>query len=134
MLSGDWDDLNEHRKISRRLVRVAISSYGGNSLDAEVAECGQDWVGGFGGIRWWDARQNDEDESRRSSRGDVQRVSNCMTVVPKSWGDFKGGSQYGLAFEDDKGVVRFVQHPSCGDINSSAEPPVESIDLEIRRR
>jgi hypothetical protein len=61
-------------------------------------------------------------------------LTNCATVVPKSWGEFKGGSQYGLAFEDDRGVVRFVQHPSCGSINSPAEPPVEPIDLEIKRR
>ena len=61
-------------------------------------------------------------------------VSRCETVVPKNWGDFRGGSQYGLAFEDSKGVVRFVQHPSCGSINSPAEPPLEPIDLEIQRR
>ena len=61
-------------------------------------------------------------------------VGQCTTVVPKTWGEFKGGSQYGLAFEDDKGVVRFVQHPSCGGLNSPAEAPVEPMDLEIRRR
>lgn len=61
-------------------------------------------------------------------------VGNCVTVVPATWGEFKGGSEYGLAFEDDKGVVRFVQHPSCGSLNSPAEPPVEPIDLEIRRK
>jgi hypothetical protein len=61
-------------------------------------------------------------------------ITNCVTVVPKTWGDFKGGSEYGLAFEDDKGVVRFIQHPSCGGVNSPAEPPTEPIDLEIQRR
>lgn len=61
-------------------------------------------------------------------------VSNCVTAVPKSWGDFKGGSEYGLAFEDDKGVVRFVLHPSCGSINSPAAPPVAPIDLEVQRK
>ena len=61
-------------------------------------------------------------------------VTNCMTVVPKSWGAFKGGSEYGLAFEDEKGVVRFVLHPSCGSVNSPAEPPLAPIDLEVQRR
>lgn len=59
---------------------------------------------------------------------------NCVTVVPKSWGDFKGGSDYGLAFQDKDGNVRFVLHPSCGSVNSPIEPPVATIDLEIERR
>jgi hypothetical protein len=61
-------------------------------------------------------------------------ITNCITVVPKTWGDFKGGSDFGLAFEDEKGVVRFVLHPSCGSVNSPAEPPPMAIDLEIQRR
>ena len=61
-------------------------------------------------------------------------VTNCVTVVPKSWGQFKGGSEYGLAFQDDNGVVRFVLHPTCGSVNSPAEPPTEPIDLEVQRR
>ena len=61
-------------------------------------------------------------------------VTNCVTSVPKSWGDFKGGSTYGLAFQDSNGVVRFILHPSCGSINSPAEPPVSPIDLKIDRQ
>jgi hypothetical protein len=61
-------------------------------------------------------------------------VTNCITMVPKSWGDFKGASSYGLAFVDDKGVVRFVLHPSCGSVNSPAMPPPAPIDLEVQRR
>ncbi|SRR5579875_1219204 len=61
-------------------------------------------------------------------------VINCITVVPKSWGDFKGGSAYGLAFQDKDGNVRFVLHPSCGSMNSPAEPPAAPIDLEVERR
>jgi len=60
-------------------------------------------------------------------------VTNCVTAVPKSWGDFKGGSTYGLAFQDSAGVVRFILHPSCGSVNSPAEPPVSPIDLKIER-
>lgn len=61
-------------------------------------------------------------------------ITNCVMVVPKSWGDFKGGSEYGLAFQDEHGIVRFVLHPSCGIVNSPAEPPPPPIDLEIQRR
>jgi len=61
-------------------------------------------------------------------------VTNCITVVPKSWGDFKGGSAYGLAFQDKDGNVRFVFRPSCGSMNSPMEPPPAPIDLEIERR
>lgn len=61
-------------------------------------------------------------------------ITNCIMAVPKAWGEFKGGSDYGLAFEDSQGVVRFVLHPSCGSVNSPAEPPPSAIDLEIQRR
>jgi hypothetical protein len=61
-------------------------------------------------------------------------TTNCITVVPKSWGDFKGGSDYGLAFQDKDGNVRFVLHPSCGSVNSPMEPAPATIDLEIERR
>jgi hypothetical protein len=61
-------------------------------------------------------------------------ITNCVTVVPKSWGAFKGGSDYGLAFQDDQGVIRFVLHPTCGSVNSPAEPPPAPIDLEVQRR
>jgi hypothetical protein len=61
-------------------------------------------------------------------------IVNCVTVVPKSWGEFKGGSAYGLAFQDKDGNVRFVLRPTCGSVNSPAEPPVAPIDLEVERR
>ena len=61
-------------------------------------------------------------------------ITNCVTVVPKSWGEYKGGSDYGLAFEDNEGNLRFVLHPTCGSPNSPAEPPPAPIDLEVQRR
>jgi hypothetical protein len=69
-----------------------------------------------------------------SAQEQFSGVTNCITSVPKSWGDFKGGSAYGLAFQDSNGVVRFVLHPSCGSVNSPADPPTPPIDLEIKRR
>lgn len=61
-------------------------------------------------------------------------LANCITAVPKSWGDYRGGSEYGLVFEDDKGVLRFVQHPACGSVDSRGVPPAAPLDLEIQRR
>lgn len=61
-------------------------------------------------------------------------ITNCITVVPKSWGSFRGGSEYGLAYEDQYGNVRFILHPTCGSLNSPAEPPAAQIDLEVQRR
>ena len=61
-------------------------------------------------------------------------VNSCITVVPKSWGAYKGGSEYGLAFEDETGVIRFVLHPSCGSGSSPGMSETSAIDLEIQRR
>ncbi|MGH9747594.1 MAG: hypothetical protein ACRD59_15980 [Candidatus Acidiferrales bacterium] len=50
----------------------------------------------------------------------------CVATVPKSWGQFKGGSaQSGLAFEDNTGTLRFLTNIPCG-----ATPLVA---LEVRR-
>lgn len=73
-------------------------------------------------------------ETKVQAQEHFSGVTNCIAVVPRTWGDFKGGSDYGLAFEDDKGVVRFVQHPNCGSLNSPGEPPPMPIDLEIQRK
>ena len=61
-------------------------------------------------------------------------LTSCVTVVPKSWGEFKGGSEYGLAFEDENGVLRFVLHPSCGSTDSRSAPSTSLMDLEVQRR
>ena len=61
-------------------------------------------------------------------------ASICTTMVPKSWGEFKGGSDYGLAFEDQNGTVRFVLHPACGSFNSPGEQSPPPVDLEVQRR
>jgi hypothetical protein len=58
----------------------------------------------------------------------------CVSSVPTSWGDFMGASSYGLAFQDDQGTVRFVQHPVCGNAVSANSAPVPSLGLEVVRR
>ena len=50
----------------------------------------------------------------------------CVSQVPSSWGEFKGGSeQAGFAFQDSAGTLRFVTNVPCG-----ATP---QIALEIHR-
>lgn len=38
----------------------------------------------------------------------------CQVTVPAEWGEFIGSSQYGLAFRDDQGTLRFVTQMPCG--------------------
>ena len=60
-------------------------------------------------------------------------VTPCVAQVPQSWGEYKGGSDYGLAFQDDEGVLRFVPHPPCGG-SLNREKPIPAIaELEIQR-
>jgi hypothetical protein len=58
-------------------------------------------------------------------------VGTCNAAIPKSWGDFKGGSDYGLAFEDQNGTLRFVLHPACGNLSDQSPP---AIDLVLQRK
>jgi hypothetical protein len=50
----------------------------------------------------------------------------CLSSVPSSWGEFKGGSeQSGFAFQDSAGTLRFITNVPCSG--------VPQIALEIRR-
>ena len=66
----------------------------------------------------------------------VPGSSPCVAIVPSSWGDFRGGSTYGLAFQDSQGKIRFVLNPPCGGaiVNTTQEPPTAYVSLEIHRR
>jgi hypothetical protein len=46
----------------------------------------------------------------------------CVSRVPQSWGEYKGGSeQSGVAFEDSHGTLRFVtSFPCSGDVPTAA--------------
>jgi hypothetical protein len=56
----------------------------------------------------------------------------CSVTVPKSWGEYKGASAYGLAFQDTNGTLRFLLHPACGSLSSYSD--YGSPDLELVRR
>jgi hypothetical protein len=58
----------------------------------------------------------------------------CVAQVPVAWGEFRGSSDYGLAFQDKDGTLRFVVHPPCGSASSSNPAPVPVIDLMLERR
>ncbi|MDR3751697.1 MAG: hypothetical protein P4K94_09460 [Terracidiphilus sp.] len=58
----------------------------------------------------------------------------CIAEVPKSWGEYKGASEYGLAFEDQNGTLRFLLHPPCGMMHSSNTIPNPAIDLRLDRK
>lgn len=60
--------------------------------------------------------------------------SACTSEVPKSWGEYKGGSEYGLVFEDQNGTLRFLLHPPCGSMNSSNALPTPVVDLRLERK
>ena len=38
----------------------------------------------------------------------------CTVSVPRAWGDFKGASQWGFAFEDSSGTIRTFSQLPCG--------------------
>jgi len=54
----------------------------------------------------------------------------CQMSVPRSWGDYRGASEYGLAFQDNNGTLRFVQHPGCTNLPQS----FVRAELEIKRQ
>jgi hypothetical protein len=64
------------------------------------------------------------------STAEVQ--SNCIVAIPKAWGEFKGGSEFGLAFEDQSGTLRFLLHLPCGSMNTPIDYNV--IDLKVIRK
>lgn len=68
------------------------------------------------------------------AHGEFAETQLCMATVPKSWGEFKGASEFGIAFEDEGGVIRFLRNPSCGNGLSSTGNPLPSVDLKLERK
>lgn len=64
----------------------------------------------------------------------LNSLAGCIAAVPKAWGEFRGASSEGLAFEDQDGTLRLVQHPACSLNNSVSNIPTSAIDLEILRK
>ena len=59
-------------------------------------------------------------------------TANCIIAVPNSWGVFMGASDFGIAFQDQKGAIRFVAHPSCANMNAPTD--VYAVDLKVVRK
>jgi len=56
----------------------------------------------------------------------------CVLTVPSRWGEFKGASRdFGLAFQDTDGTLRFIRDLAC-EAPGSHRPPLRF--LEVRRQ
>lgn len=84
-------------------------------------------VGVVGGMVGRNYRPDARVQAQDKSNG-----MNCSVTVPKSWGEYKGASAYGLAFQDPNGTIRFLLHPACGGASSYTE--YNGADLELQRR
>jgi hypothetical protein len=68
------------------------------------------------------------------AHGQFAETELCATSVPKSWGEFRGASEYGIAFEDQNGTIRFLRSPSCVNGLSSTGSPLPPVDLKLERK
>lgn len=66
------------------------------------------------------------------AQGNTDAYANCIVSVPKAWGEFRGSSEFGLAFEDQNGTLRFLLHPPCGSMDTPTES--NGVDLKVIRR
>jgi hypothetical protein len=57
--------------------------------------------------------------------------STCVATVPAGWGEFKGASEFGLAFQDSSGTLRFVRNTIC-QVSGTQVVPV--VSLEVHRK
>jgi hypothetical protein len=56
----------------------------------------------------------------------------CILTVPNGWGEFKGASkEFGLAFQDSDGTLRFIRDLACEIPGFQRLPPTF---LEVRRK
>lgn len=63
-----------------------------------------------------------------SGQSNTQSSAGCQINVHPTWGEFIGGSNYGLAFRNDQGTLRFFAQMPCG---LGGKP---NLSLEIRRQ
>jgi hypothetical protein len=58
--------------------------------------------------------------------------ASCVLTVPASWGEYKGASRdFGLAFQDSGGTLRFIRDLACEVPGLQRLPPAY---LEVRRK
>jgi hypothetical protein len=56
----------------------------------------------------------------------------CVLTVPSNWGEFQGASkEFGLAFQDSEGTLRFIRDLGCEIPGFQRLPPAF---LEVRRK
>jgi hypothetical protein len=56
----------------------------------------------------------------------------CVLTIPSGWGEYKGASRdFGLAFEDHNGTLRFIRDLGCEQSGLQRLAPAY---LEVRRK
>lgn len=85
-------------------------------------------VGAIGGI----VGRNYPAAGRVHAQENSSGTTACTLTIPRSWGEFKGASAYGMVFQDPNGTLRFLLHPACGNLRTYTE--YGPTDLEIQRR
>jgi hypothetical protein len=56
----------------------------------------------------------------------------CILMIPSGWGEFEGASkEFGLAFQDSHGTLRFIRDLACEIPGFQRLPPTF---LEVRRK
>lgn len=64
-----------------------------------------------------------------AAQGNLENLGTCVSQVPETRGQFKGGSeQTGIAFEDSHGTIRFVTNFPC----NSTVPPVALVVKRVQ--
>ena len=56
----------------------------------------------------------------------------CVILVPADWGEFKGMSRWGLAFEDKDGILRLIDQMPCS--LDRGQTGVPRVSVEVHRR
>jgi len=68
------------------------------------------------------------------AQGQYSESGICTSSVPKSWGEFRGASAYGLAFEDQSGTIRLLRNPTCDSGMSPTANGLPVVDLRVDRK
>ncbi len=54
------------------------------------------------------------------------QTARCTAEVPRNWGEFRGATEQGFAFEDQAGTVRIIRQLPCPGLG----PPQVAIELQ----
>ena len=61
-------------------------------------------------------------------------IGSCSLTIPKEWGEYKGASDWGLAFQDEQGNLRFLRHTRCDIAGGNSDPKSNDWELMIHKK